>query len=301
MRDYYHQRRGTRPRQIDLATLNRFFLATYRAKESQGYFSEFFGIFCVDDGPTTGKAGQDISAFIDQKLYWPDQWPLLRTFEQGLDEEHLFTYVEFLFDLVSKPTEGWFHSYGGCGNHWSAWDKKAGQDEWRAEINSYLRHYGEGFELTEVGEVQRIGRDGLHELMVEAVECSKELPVQAKIAAAVRKYRLAKSTREERVEAVRDLVDLLEFHRRSVKEKLRGKDEDALYNIANNFAIRHYREDQKFDYDGEMLTWVFHMYLSTLWLVLDLNGRKAAKPETPKPVAPPEPEQPGDDWDDIPF
>ena len=103
---------------------------------------------------------------------------------------------------------------------------------------------------------------------------------RAKVANAVRTFHLGRSTREQRKQAVRDLVDILEFHRPAVKSLL-SKDEHDLFNIANNFAIRHHRLDQKDDYDDAWLTWLFYVYLSTVHLVLGrIHGHESPGSES---------------------
>jgi hypothetical protein len=45
------------------------------------------------------------------------------------------------------------------------------------------------------------------------------------------------------------------------------KDEGALFQIANEFDLRHRKVDQKRDYDKDLyFDWVFHWYLSTIRL-----------------------------------
>jgi hypothetical protein len=94
----------------------------------------------------------------------------------------------------------------------------------------------------------------------------------AKLANAVHTFQLGRSTREQRKQAVRDLVDILEFHRPAVKQHLLSKDEDDLFNIANNFALRHHNQRQKDDYDDAWLTWLFYVYLATAHLMLGRVG-----------------------------
>lgn len=44
-----------------------------------------------------------------------------------------------------------------------------------------------------------------------------------------------------------------------------------LFNIANNFGIRHYNKEQKTNYDQNIwLSWMFHFYLATLHASLRL-------------------------------
>lgn len=59
--------------------------------------------------------------------------------------------------------------------------------------------------------------------------------------------------------AVRDLADALERLRQDVKAELLPADERALYDIANNFAIRHLNRQQRVDYNRS--TWLRWMFL----------------------------------------
>jgi hypothetical protein len=71
----------------------------------------------------------------------------------------------------------------------------------------------------------------------------------------------------ERRNAVRMLADILESLRPKLKLVLTHKDEDDLFNIANNFGIRHKNERQKTDYDPLWLSWMFYYYLATIHFV----------------------------------
>lgn len=114
----------------------------------------------------------------------------------------------------------------------------------------------------------------------------------AKVETAVRMFRRGLSSREEQKQAVRVLVDLLEFYRPQVKEHLLSQDESELFKIANNYGIRHHRAEQKDDYDDIWLRWLFYFYLSTVHLVLALvHGRQE----------PPPPPPPSSADDDLPF
>ena len=43
-----------------------------------------------------------------------------------------------------------------------------------------------------------------------------------------------------------------------------SKDRVELFRIANNFNIRHQRDEQKRDYDDFYLGWVFWLFLATV-------------------------------------
>jgi hypothetical protein len=71
---------------------------------------------------------------------------------------------------------------------------------------------------------------------------------------------------EERRSAVITLAGLLEERRDLLRAELLTKDEGALFQIANAFAIRHQRADQRGDYDSAFLDWLFWWYLGTVEL-----------------------------------
>jgi hypothetical protein len=63
--------------------------------------------------------------------------------------------------------------------------------------------------------------------------------------------------------------------RPQVKEFFTSKDEGDLFNIANNFGIRHLNEKQKTSYDENIwLSWMFYFYLSTIHVLLRKIGHQ---------------------------
>jgi hypothetical protein len=67
----------------------------------------------------------------------------------------------------------------------------------------------------------------------------------AKVNNAVRIFRRGLSSREDQKQAIRQLVDVLEFCGPQVKKELLTEDERDLFNIANNYAIRHHRATER--------------------------------------------------------
>jgi hypothetical protein len=59
---------------------------------------------------------------------------------------------------------------------------------------------------------------------------------------------------------------LLEERRALIKDDLGGKDEGALFQIANGFDLRHRRAGQRGEYDEAFLDWIFWWYLATVEL-----------------------------------
>ncbi|WP_086949827.1 hypothetical protein [Sphingobacterium sp. JB170] len=85
------------------------------------------------------------------------------------------------------------------------------------------------------------------------------------------KFRRHKSTLEDRKDSIRELADVLEFLRPKIKTVLDGKDEKDLFNIANNFGVRHHNNQQKVEYDKPIwYSWMFYFYLATIHAILRL-------------------------------
>lgn len=91
-------------------------------------------------------------------------------------------------------------------------------------------------------------------------------------------YRRHGSTLDDRRQAVRDLADVFEYLRPQVKSLLTSADEKDLFNIANNFGVRHHNDKQRTAYDaGIWLSWMFYFYLSTIHVVLRKIEQEARK------------------------
>ena len=95
--------------------------------------------------------------------------------------------------------------------------------------------------------------------------------VESRVNSAVLKFRRYRSSIDDRRDAIRDLADVLEFLRPKLKLVITKSDEGDLFNIANNFGIRHHNESQKTDYDRAIWhSWLFYYYLATIHATLRL-------------------------------
>ena len=197
------------------------------------------------------------------------------------------TAVEFVHDFISKPEAGTYHSYNNCGWHYTDFDAEAGRADFRDEVNEVLADLGEGFELRASGEVVRLSPQGLSSLVDAPVPNSADGLVKESIDDAIRKFRSRVSSPKDRRDAVRDLVGVLELLRPKLKTVLDEPDEDALFNIANNFALRHENDRQRRNYDPAIwLSWMFYFYLATIHAALRLIERSESggpKANTSKP------------------
>jgi hypothetical protein len=263
-RQYYSLRTGKNPLQkLDLGTLLAIFKSIYDGFLGKDYFQEAFGYICVDAGDVAGVMGGDIGGFFLRKLRKPGLWPI-NTQYQVYSEDDLFDVVELLHDYISKPVEGRYHSYNDCGWHYSTFDRLSGQEEWRRELNEYLKDYGDRYELTKDGEIILLGPKGMDSLLEAELPEYDMRNVNDRVDAAIQQFRRSRSSLIERRDAIRNLGDVLEYLRPKVKSVL-TKDEDDLFNILNNFGIRHHNERQKTDYEERVfLSWLFYHYLAAI-------------------------------------
>lgn len=273
-RRYYSSRAGRDPKQLslDLSALQRLVYATYMMFDQKSYFQEAIGYECVDAGVVPGTMGTDPELYVALRLREEGLFPVRR--DHQYTEDNLFDLIEFFYDHVSKPIAGWYHDYYACGHHYTVFDKKAGQDAFRAEVNEFLRDYEDGWELSLDGEILSMGQSGLNNIFNAEIPSKDTENVNSRIQAAIGKFRRHRSSAEDRVDAVRDLAAVLEYLRPEAHRLLTKKDESDLFDLANRFGIRHHNKIQQTDYDHDIwLSWAFYYYLSTIHALLRLITR----------------------------
>lgn len=271
-RPYYSVRTGKNPggALLDIAALLKLFKSQFEQFSENGYFQQSFGYWCVDSENVAGSLGSDLGGVVLLELRKDNLWPILTKCLE-YSEDDLFDIIEFLYDNVSKPTEGYFHSYGGCGYHYNSFNREEGQVEFRTRMNRLLGSYKPPHELLQNGEVASKADPGLENLFKTDLPRTDPDRVESRVHAAIAKFRRHRSSFEDRRDALRDLADVLEFLRPQLKSVLKSQDEADLFNIANNFGIRHHNEKQKTDYDEAIwLSWIFYYYLATIHAALRL-------------------------------
>ena len=265
---FYSMRMGSNPAKdgFDLDDSKELFQRVYGNLSEAGYFDESFGFWCVDADHIQGKVA-DVELEIFLNIRKKNLWPISK-FIEHYNEDDLFDIIEFLYMHVSKPIDGNYHSWSNCGMHWETFNKAEGQKEFREKINEILGMYIGEYELSENGEIL-VNSDIGFEKLFEADIPSTNKSVTERIDSAIRQYRRHGSTLDDRRQAVRDLADVLEYLRPKVKSILTKQDERDLFNLANNFGIRHHNEKQKTNYDTALwLSWMFYYYLATIHVLL---------------------------------
>lgn len=274
---YYSHRTGSNPQSdgFELSEIRALFMRTYTKMRMDGYFDESMGWNCVDAGFTEGSLG-DVELAILLAVRKKNLWPIEDRIA-WYSEDDLFDIIEFLFQHVSKPVDGTMHSYSGCGMHWETFNQMAGRSEFRLRINDLLGLYERAFELSERGDILEKAQAGFEGIFAADVP-TKDDKIATRISSAVLRFRRHGSGLDDRRQAVRDLADVLEYLRPKVKEFLTSSDDADLFNIANNFGIRHHNERQKTGYDASLwLSWMFYFYLATIHVVLRKIGHDKIK------------------------
>ncbi|SDP35732.1 hypothetical protein [Clostridium gasigenes] len=268
---YYGQRKnyvGVKKLELDEAL--RLFRNKIDLMISELYFLESTGYHCTDKARVVGKWGSDIEIFIYDKIYYEQIWPI-KEYYSSYTEEILFTVIEFLYDYVSEPIDKWYHEWNNCGWHCSKFDKEAGQEKYRVDINNILNKYGEGYILSEDGEVQRLADTGFESLVYEKINTEDKDNIDNRVNGAINKFLHYKSNLDDKKGALLALFGVLEYLK-TCNKKLDGKDSSDLFNIMNGFDLRHHQKVQQKDYQkDEWYEWLFYTCLSSIKLLVKLK------------------------------
>ncbi|MCP2323346.1 hypothetical protein HDA40_001853 [Hamadaea flava] len=260
---------------LDNAAAAREVISLINEFDYAGYFDKRFGKDCVDEPRDDAP-----NVLSHRELGVDDLWPLDRD-RLTADLDLFLDAVELLHDHVARPTTRWLHNYAGCGWHHSSFDGVSGRIAYRWRINRILARSGLGLRLAEegedVGRLVAVTDDARGELVAAVVARDDGEPAdQVKHALAL--YRQRGADRNQKRSAVVALALVLEERRHNVLSDVLAKsDRGALFDIANNFHIRHQDAKQKRDYDDFYLDWIFWTYLATIELTNRvLDGQKQA-------------------------
>ncbi|HMS12292.1 MAG TPA: hypothetical protein PKD80_04260 [Microthrixaceae bacterium] len=277
------QGRGPALEPITTAQASALFSTLVSELFAKDQMPEAFGHDCIDDDSLQGTLGSDPAARLlietgrDNFLAVAEQSPLW-------DQDTFLDAVELFGRLVStgdKNAEGSYdHRHMDCGWHYAAFDREPAFTDYRSLVNRILARYDDGFHLNTHGQVERlVGADleGLAEPASDSM--SLEGTDEEHVQAALMKFR--RRDLPSRRDAVRDLADVLERLRPHAKELMGRRDEGPLFDIANNYWIRHNGSGQKREYDHNVWwDWVFHLYLASIRLIQALQARSASEDDS---------------------
>lgn len=267
-RRYYSSRKN--PGNITLEELYRKLQSLYFVFCNKDFFKEKTGI---TESYTPDKIKHEAALALDFQPFPIEKWAWEAT------EDHIFDMLEFLYDHVSKPGEKvWMTTDSGYNyEDYGSYDDQAGQEEFRKKANIFLADYKTGFELTKDGIILAIGTDGLKHILDAEIIPYDNVNVDSKVQNAITKWRNRHLSLSEKKEAIRELADVFEWLKKTkgLSSVLNGKDESAIFDIANNFGIRHHDPKQKTNYDQTIwYSWIFHFYLATYHAAIRLLIKK---------------------------
>lgn len=280
-RPYWPDRHG-RGRDVTTARsgLRLSFAALVAELHQRGYFGRDLPPECVDD-----RDPVDESAILQTRLGIAQLWPLD---PETWDEDTFLGLVEVFHDLAVRPRERWFHSYSGCGWHYSVFHTDTGRALYRWRINRLLTQAGLDLRLADDGEDQgRLVRrvdDARSELVTQVLQ-TPDPDVRDRVDHAVARFRSRTASVHDKRSAIITLAGILEERRALIRAEVGRKDEGALFQLANEFALRHQNRSQQSDYDPAFLDWIFWWYLGTVELTNRLIAREPTAATSTAPTS----------------
>lgn len=270
---YFSEARGLR-NGYGLPELRVMVRDLYADLRERDHLTEWFGYECIDAGNVPGTGGNDPGRDLVLDIGRTDVWPVTPV-EAEWSEDAIFDFLQFIGTKVSTPiTDGArYHDYANCGWHFDKFKPEPARSDYVQRVNKMLSRYRDGWEMKADFEIVERAPVGLDKLIKGELPKSVDSQLRAHVQAAVDKYRRRSATISDRRDAVRDLGDVLEAMREEAKQHLRD-DEKDLFNILNNFGIRHNNAKQKTDYDGIWLAGVFYHSLDLIYVLTHILDRK---------------------------
>ena len=263
-RPYYSQRESSSAStsESSLPTIVSQVCSLVREYHDAHYFAETLGFECAGDSDDSESSPEQE---LEHRVGKPHLWSVEA---EAWTESDLCDFIEVFHDLAARPTRRWFHGFADCGWHPEAFSQRSGRALYRWRMNQLLDTTTLELRLAETGEdtgrmVRRVPGE-LGRLIEDTL--SEHTPTDDPVAHAIALFRDRDGTRQDRRSAIVAPAGVLEERRKLLKDRLLTKDEQALFEIANQYNIRHRRADQHRDYGPEYLEWIFYWYLATVQL-----------------------------------
>jgi hypothetical protein len=268
-RSYYSSRKHSK--NLSINDLHSRLVALFNFFREKDYFKEKTSL-TANYFPDSLK--HEAAIFLAIEPFPLERWP-----HNDKTEDHIFDMLEFLYDRVSKPGVyvEFIGSTGGSFTDYDSYNEQAGKDEFKNAANAILIDWKAGFELSSEGNIRALGSAGLQYIFDAEVLPFDQENVDDKVLLAISKWRSRHRSIVDMKESVRLLADVFEYLKKSSQLNLAldGKDSSDLFNIANNFAIRHHDPKQKSNYDPFIwYSWMFHFYLATYHASIRLIYKK---------------------------
>lgn len=198
-----------------------------------------------------------------------------------IEKNRIFDTIEFLFQFISEPS-GWEQKVSETNffyYDYATYNPRNGKKLFIKDVNHILSAYENGFELTKEGEILFKGDDSQNFTDIEFPVYDLQ-NIDPLIKKAIKQWKNRNQTLDEKKQAIINLANVFEFLKDegTLEKVLNSKDTKDLFNIANNFSIRHYSKLQKTDYDTEIwYDWIIQFYLATCTTTLKLINKNKPK------------------------
>lgn len=274
-RPYWSQRAGAAGEKTsEAATMDRF-VALVEGLERDGLWARAFGVDCPGGhgDPPEAPSGQ-IEGLLGKQIGAQGAWPL-RASRPHWTLDDFYDLAEVLHDLASWPGTWDHHDYGDCIGHPSDFSPTCGQALYRHRVNELLAQSTLDVRVADAGEdkghIVRSAGDGLDDI-IDVALAEPPAAFGPDVAHAVALFRSRTGDVAVMRSAVVALAGVLEHNRSLLQRELLSNDAGALFDIANNFDIRHRNANQRTDYDPAFLEWLFYWYVATVNLVARLQA-----------------------------
>lgn len=243
------------------------------------YFPEVLPKHCPDNAQSwEADPSEAISRAIQVEVTWPLDESYL-----SLPDDVFYSVIEYFHDQARRPRTRSTHDFGECGFDYHDHDRLSGEAVYRWRVNGLLEQHGIELRLgksgSERGRLIRHADLGLDDFAQELIDTAVETDDE-KIASNISLYRNRSANIHDRRAAVGQLAGYLEKRRQTFKNVQFTKgDEGALFNIFNNFALRHDNAIQQDDYGDEYLDWIFWTTLAGIRLLKQVDDRGESEPK----------------------
>lgn len=245
---------------ITTTRFNTFFVDVYHYFEEKHYFK--LAIEGHHSEPKLLSPSPEAYLFAEAKL--KNIWPIEHNYNRP--KEDTFTLIEVLHKFIRR--------IDGFGMY----EEKEAQKEFRDMINKYLVCLNEGYLLTESGYIINLPDDGLGNLITQDLPKTADDTDTQKVETAIKMFFRYDSNEDEKMKAINLLADILEPYRVSLKQITTDNHDNLIFQLVNQYGIRHNDLKQKKDYDKPIwYEWMFHYYLSTVHATLKLELVKKLK------------------------
>ncbi|WP_223700068.1 hypothetical protein [Sutcliffiella deserti] len=201
------------------------------------------------------EAEDNYDLFTIEKLGKKDLLPF-DTDKDYLDDD-IFDLIELYYDYIEPISET---------DDFRSIDFRF---EYRRKVNRVITKYGEGFYLTEEGEVRKGVTDGLDilvnsEITIDETEAD-DVKNSNEVEEAKALFLHHKSSETDKRNALLILGRVLEENRKELKTEFMSKDESDLFLLLNKYNIRHSDLSQKKDYPTDVyFDWMFYNLLAAI-------------------------------------